>query len=135
MREKITRPIEASSIEISEVHTHRIFKEINQCQTERKKEAAKKSPYRLHRDKIFGHYSTAYRLQSLILHIYNSDIYKCNLGGLFGNADIKHRDLAIEIIKRYSILGEDDKDFMETARELEKRRMLEAKVEPDISEE
>ncbi len=120
MNGKIVLPAIAS-IEMSKEETQQFFEKIHQHKLERQNEELKPSPYLTHADKIFGCYSTAIRLQNLILHLYNSK-NKCDLGGLVANADVEHRELALEIIRRYSILGENDQDFMETANQIQARR-------------
>jgi len=45
-----------------------------------------------------------------------------DLGRFLGNADEQHVEIAIDIIRHYSILGENDLYFMLTAKELHARR-------------
>ena len=97
------------------------FAEIQRIEQRKKDELTKPSPYVAHRAEIFGCYSTALRLQDLILHLYNQD-NQMDLGRFLGNADEKHVEIALDIIRRYSILGENDKEFMTTAQELQERR-------------
>jgi hypothetical protein len=99
----------------------KLFEEMARIKKRKDDELAKPSPYSTYRDEIFGFYSVAIRLQDLILHLYNQD-NQMDLGRLLGNADEKHTEIAIDIIRRYSILGENDQAFMATARELQKRR-------------
>ncbi len=99
---------------MSEAEKNELFAKIASFEEEREKERSKPNPYQIHKSKFFADYNTAIRLQDLILHLYNSE-NTCDLGGLLANADVEHRELAIELIRRYSILGENDRDFLETA--------------------
>lgn len=120
MKKKFVLPVVANT-EMSEVEKKDFFAEMARMGQRKKDEIAKPSPYHVHRDNIFGGYGTSIRLQDLILHLYNSE-NKCDLGALLANADEEHMELAIEIIRRYSILVENDQDFMRTAREILTRR-------------
>lgn len=82
---------------------------------------ATESPFLRYREVILGHYSTAYRLQALTLHLWNSN-NKVAIADLFGNADARHTRIALEMIASYARHGESDPDFMRLADEIRDRQ-------------
>lgn len=75
------------------------------------------SPFLRHRQTILGNYSTALRLQELVLHLWN-DTFKVRLASLFGGADTEHTRIALELITSYTRHGERDPDFMRLSDEI-----------------
>ncbi|MDO8933355.1 MAG: hypothetical protein Q7U97_13255 [Rhodocyclaceae bacterium] len=92
------------------------------------------SPFLRHRDVILGHYSTATRLQSLVLHLWN-DGNEVRLANLFGNADEKHTRIALELIASYTRHGENDAHFMRLANEIRDMRAAEKARACEMAEE
>lgn len=85
------------------------------------KEKFSVSPFRTHREIILSSYSTALRMQDLVLHLWN-DNRPVQLGSLLGNADQKHTQIVLAMIESYSVWGENDPDFMALAEEILSRR-------------
>lgn len=81
---------------------------------------AKESPFVTHRTEILGNYGTAYKLQQLVLHLYNFN-FEFNLGRLLWGADQRHTRIALDLIASYAVNGENDPDFMALAVEIRDR--------------
>lgn len=79
------------------------------------------SPFLRYRVEILGMYGTAYRLQALVLHLFNSG-HSMRLSDLLINADEHHRRIALELIASYASHGENDPQFMALAAEIFDRR-------------
>lgn len=79
--------------------------------------ASSESPFLKHRDKILAGYSTAIRLQDLVLHLYNHR-HKVDLPNLLRNADSLHREVAVELMRGYAENGEGDQSFMALAEQI-----------------
>lgn len=80
------------------------------------------SPFVKYLNEIQGGYSTANRLQDLVLHLYNDEDWPVHLGVLLANADERHKQIVLELIDWYWQHGENDEDFMILARNLAKSR-------------
>lgn len=85
------------------------------------KEKYSVSPCKTYRREILSDYSTAQRLASLVLHLYNGN-NPVRLDNLLANADQHHTRIALELLESYSIWGENDPDFMALAEEIKERR-------------
>lgn len=81
------------------------------------------SPFRRHADKLTGNYSTAIRLQNLVLHLYNGEDWPVRLDNLLANADEAHVQAALEMIASYARHVENDLAFMEVARRIAEQRL------------
>lgn len=81
---------------------------------------ANQSPFVTYRTQILGSYGTAYKLQQLVLHLYNFN-NEFNLGRLLWGADRQHIRIALEMIASYAENGENDPDFMALAEEIRDR--------------
>lgn len=79
------------------------------------------NPYLVHRAEILGGYSTAQRLASLVLHLYNGNRWMPDLPSLLGNADENHTAIALRCIAWYAEKGENCPVFMALAREILRR--------------
>jgi hypothetical protein len=75
------------------------------------------SPFLRYRKEILGGYSTAIRLQNLVMNLWN-DNFPCQMGRLLCNADAKHKRIAFELIASYARHGEGDEHFMQLAEEI-----------------
>lgn len=85
------------------------------------------SPFAAYRHEILGHYSTARRLQELVLHLWN-DCNPLYLASLFMNADERHTRIALELIASYTTHGENDPHFMNLAAEIRDLHLMQKKV-------
>lgn len=81
---------------------------------------AKESPFVTYRTEILGMYGTAYKLQKLVLHLYNMR-NKFSLGELLWGSDEHHTRIALDLISSYAVNGENDRDFMALAEEISDR--------------
>lgn len=85
------------------------------------------SPFRVHASKVLGCYSTAYRLQALVLSLYNSTEWHkkapVHLDNLLANADEDHVNAAIDMLRSYAKRGERDPDFLALGMQLAKARI------------
>lgn len=79
------------------------------------------SPFIRYREQIMGGYSTAYRLASLVLHLYNGNEWTLDITTLLRNADDNHVRIALELMAWYAQYGENDQAFMALAREILRR--------------
>lgn len=79
------------------------------------------SPFLRYRKEIMGGYSTAVRLQNLVLNLWNSN-YPCQNGQLLANADAHHKRIALELFASYARHGENDPHFMAMADEIRDER-------------
>lgn len=84
-------------------------------------DAAIASPFARYRAEIKGGYSTALRLSSLVLHLYNGNQWTLDLPTFLTNADERHVAIALELLDSYAKHGENDPDFMDLAREILRR--------------
>lgn len=75
------------------------------------------SPFLRYRKEIMGGYTTAGRLQNLVLNLYNS-AHPCQNGQLLANADSHHKRIALELFASYARHGENDPHFMALAGEI-----------------
>lgn len=82
----------------------------------------RQSPFVKYLSEIRSDYSTATRLQDLVLHLYNDGDWPVHLGVLLANADERHKQIVLEMIDWYWEHGENDEDFMILARNLVKQR-------------
>ncbi|MBT0961695.1 hypothetical protein [Denitromonas iodatirespirans] len=87
--------------------------------------AALLSPFERYRNEILGCHSTAYRLQALVLHLWNNDDWPVKLANLMASADERYERIAIELIASYGHNGENDPHFMALGRLLAEERMAE----------
>lgn len=87
--------------------------------------AALLSPFERYRTEILGCHTTAYRLQALVLHLWNNDDWPVKLANLMASADEKYERIAIELIASYGHNGENDPHFMALGRLLANERMAE----------
>ncbi|MFV0662740.1 hypothetical protein [Denitromonas sp.] len=78
------------------------------------------SPFVRYRAEIMGGYSTAQRLASLVLHLFNCK-WPADIHSLLWNADERHTAIALELLAWYARHGENDRDFMALAGEILKR--------------
>lgn len=83
------------------------------------------SPFVRHRDLLVGKgYSTAVRLASLSLNLYNGNAFQIDMGSLLSNADEKHRAIAFELMQSYARLGENDHEFLAVCEEIKHERAM-----------
>lgn len=87
--------------------------------------AALLSPFERYRNEILGCHSTAYRLQALVLHLWNNDDWPVKLANLMASADERYERIAIELIASYGHNGENDPHFMALGRQLASERLSE----------
>lgn len=79
------------------------------------------SPFEVHRDKILGHYSTAWWLRGVVMAMWNGDGYQVGLSHLV-NLDADHFAAFAEMTAHYHRHGENDPAFMALANEVWKRQ-------------
>ncbi len=79
------------------------------------------NPFVRYRREILGYYSTAQRLASLVLHLYNSNEWTLDITTLLANADEQHTRIALACMAWYAQHGENDQVFMELVREILRR--------------
>lgn len=84
-------------------------------------DAAQPNPCTDYRAQICGGYSTAQRLAALVKHLYNGAAHPVRLDNLLANADERHTDIALALIKHYAAHGENCPEFMALARHLVER--------------
>lgn len=89
------------------------------------------SPFARYRDTILSKYGTAIWLQALVMHLWNSQDYNLALNRI-GGFDLRHRQIALEMIAFYAKHGENDRDFMKLADEV--RGLSNAAVDADASD-
>jgi len=78
------------------------------------------SPFLQHRDKFFMGGSTSARLQAVVLNLYNGNANPVvDLGRLLANADQSNAQILLNLLSHYWKHGENDKEFMSLARELD----------------
>lgn len=84
--------------------------------------AGGESPFAVHRDKILGGYSTALRLQALVLNLYNGNHWRkkvpAPLDDLIANADRSHFEAAMDLLRGYYDRREEDREFLALGRQL-----------------
>lgn len=79
------------------------------------------NPFATYRAEILGHYSTAQRLATLVLHLFNGNNWVVDLPTLLGCADERHVQIALECMDWYGRHGENCQVFMALAREILRR--------------
>lgn len=92
------------------------------------------SPFATHRNKVLGHYGTAFYLRRLVLSMWNGTGYPTGLSFLTG-LDSDHAEAAFEMMRAYHLNGENDQAFMALAEECVARHREEqaaAKREDDL---
>lgn len=93
--------------------------------------AAGESPFAVHRDKILGGYSTALRLQALVLNLYNGGHWRkkvpAPLDDLIANADRSHFEAAVDLLRGYFDNREEDREFLALGRLLAEQRLPRAR--------
>lgn len=94
--------------------------------------ARAESPFLRHREVILSHYSTAEKLQALVLHLRN-DGNPMRLGSLFLNADRRHQGIAMDLIASYARQGENDPHFMNLANEIRDLQKAAAEAEAEAA--
>lgn len=80
-----------------------------------------RNPFVAYRSEILGYYSTAQRLATLVLHLFNGNKWVVDLPSLLGNADEHHSRIALECCAWYAQHGENDQAFMALGREILRR--------------
>ena len=99
--------------------------------TPRERLAAGESAFRVHANKVLGCYSTAYRLQALVLSLYNSNQWAkkvpVRLDDLLAGADDDHVEAAIGMLRSYARFGENDPDFMALGKQVALRHLPKSK--------
>lgn len=71
------------------------------------------SPFATAREQILA----SVRLSMLVAHLYNKH-WPCDLPGLFAEEQEPIRDIALQLIESYAVLGDTDPDFMSLGFEL-----------------
>lgn len=89
------------------------------------------NPFGHYRSEICGGYSTAYRLRSLVKHLYNGDVHPVRLDNLLASADEQHAAIALRLIAWYAQYGENCTAFMRLARELVEQDQAAANLADD----
>ena len=79
------------------------------------------NPFIAYRAQIMGGYSTAQRLASLVLHLFNGNEWTLDITSLLANADELHTRIALDLMAWYAKYGENDQPFMALAREILRR--------------
>lgn len=78
------------------------------------------SPFKRHRDVIHGCYSTAHRLRTCVLSLWNGHAYPFELHWI-GGMDHQHYAIFQEMLESYRRHGEGDPEFMALANEVRER--------------
>lgn len=76
------------------------------------------SPFLRYRTILKADYSTAQRLASLCLNLWNGKNFRVDVGDLLAGADSKHRAIAFELMESYALMGVNDKHFTALCEEL-----------------
>lgn len=97
------------------------------AQSARARIAAGESPFVVHRGLVLEGYSTAIRLQALVLNLYNGNHWrkKCPvpIDDLIANADRRHFEAAMDLLRGYYERREEDQDFLALGKLLAERRI------------
>jgi hypothetical protein len=79
------------------------------------------SPFREHREALFGDHGGAQRLASFVLSMFNEARFPFGVGKL-GSLDLAHIEIAVDFLRSYHRYGENDVEFMDTCRAILKDR-------------
>lgn len=78
------------------------------------------SPFVKHRNKVLGHYSTAYWLRSAVLAMNDGSSHKVGLSNL-ATVDADHFAAFVEMATQYRNLGENDPEFLQLVDDIHAR--------------
>jgi hypothetical protein len=78
------------------------------------------SPFRKHRDKVLGHYSTASWLRGVVMAMWNGSAHPVGLSKLT-NLDAEHFAAFVDMVSHYRKVGENDPAFERLVRDVEAR--------------
>lgn len=88
---------------------------------------AGESPFVVHRDRILQYHSTALRLQTVVLNLYNDGVWAkrapVHLSSLLANADEEHVQVLMDLLRGYARNGENDREFLALGEQLARARL------------
>lgn len=88
---------------------------------------AGESPFVVHRERILQCHSTALRLQTVVLNLYNDGVWAkkapVHLSSLLANADEEHVQILMDLLRGYARYGENDRDFLALGHQLAQARL------------
>lgn len=88
---------------------------------------AGESPFAVHRDRILQYHSTALRLQTVVLNLYNDGVWAkkapVHLSSLLANADDEHVQILMDLLRGYARHGENDREFLALGHQLAEARL------------